>query len=111
MSDKVSWLEDKLKFWESGNSQMKADGSNASGLPFVPFDGYKAVLHRGETVLNSTDASTLLDKMAQIASGSGNGGNQTINLSIDLDGATLARKMYTYNKAESNRRGGSLVTS
>lgn len=111
VSDKVSWLADKLKFWEDGNDRMKADGSNASGLPFVPFDGYKAVLHRGETVLNSTDASTLLDKMAQIASGSGNGGNQTINLSIDLDGATLARKMYTYNKAESNRRGGSLVTS
>ena len=33
------------------------DGSHANGLDYVPYDGYIAELHRGETVLNSTDAS------------------------------------------------------
>jgi len=28
-----------------------ADGSHAGGLPYVPFDGYRAVLHQGERVL------------------------------------------------------------
>ena len=32
------------------------DGSHASGLNYVPYDGYLAELHRGETVLNAADA-------------------------------------------------------
>lgn len=32
------------------------DGSHASGLDYVPFDGYLAKLHKGEMVLNSFDA-------------------------------------------------------
>lgn len=109
VSEKVSWLADKLTFWNNGTSQMAvADGVHASGLAFVPFDGYKAELHRGEAVLNSNDASTLLDKVNQIAQNSGSG-ETVIPVSIELDGAVLARTMYRYNKAESNRVGGSLV--
>ena len=33
------------------------DGSHAGGLDYVPYDGYIAELHKGETVLNSMDAS------------------------------------------------------
>lgn len=33
------------------------DGSHASGLDYVPFDGYLARLHRGETVLTADEAS------------------------------------------------------
>lgn len=33
-----------------------ADGSHASGLTRVPFDGYRAILHRNEAVLTSTQA-------------------------------------------------------
>ena len=32
-------------------------GSHASGLDFVPFDGYKAVLHRGERIQTAAEAS------------------------------------------------------
>lgn len=32
------------------------DGSHASGLNYVPFDGYRAELHRGETVLPAAEA-------------------------------------------------------
>jgi len=32
-----------------------ADGSHAGGLPYVPFDGYRAVLHQGERVLSKRE--------------------------------------------------------
>ena len=31
------------------------DGSNANGLPWVPFDGYMSILHRGERVLTARE--------------------------------------------------------
>lgn len=31
------------------------DGSNANGLPFVPYDGYLSLLHRGERVLTASE--------------------------------------------------------
>ena len=34
----------------------KADGSHAAGLPYVPYDGYLAELHRGERVLTAEEA-------------------------------------------------------
>lgn len=34
-----------------------ADGSHASGLDRVPFDGYRAILHKDEAVLRASDAS------------------------------------------------------
>lgn len=61
VTDKISWLTDKLAFWKSGKSEMKefetskADGSHASGLSYVPFDGYKAILHKGERVLTAKE--------------------------------------------------------
>lgn len=33
-----------------------ADGSHANGLDNVPFDGYRAILHKKEAVLNATNA-------------------------------------------------------
>ena len=37
-------------------SYFNADGSHAIGLDSVPFDGYKAILHKGEAVLTSKQA-------------------------------------------------------
>lgn len=34
---------------------------------------------------------------------------ESINITLELDGAVLARKMYTYNRTESKRRGTSLI--
>ncbi|MDB5937548.1 MAG: hypothetical protein JWQ01_4892 [Massilia sp.] len=36
----------------------QADGSHAGGLNYVPFDGYKAVLHKGERVQTAAQASS-----------------------------------------------------
>lgn len=60
VSEKVSWLADKLAFWRSGKSQMSEgddiDGSHATGLSYVPYDGYVAELHKGERVLTADEA-------------------------------------------------------
>lgn len=34
-----------------------ADGSHANGLNYVPFDGYRAILHQGESVLTKQEAN------------------------------------------------------
>lgn len=54
--EKVNWLSDKLSFWNSSQSKMSANGSHATGLEYVPFDGYRAILHKGERVLTAEQA-------------------------------------------------------
>lgn len=110
VSSKVSWLADKLMFWRDGQDEMRSspNGSHASGLPYVPYDGYKAVLHRGETVLNASNTADLLDRLNQVGGGQSSA-PIVINLTAELDGAVLSRKMYRYNQAEGRIHGGSLV--
>ena len=50
VTDTIDWLKEKLAFWRSANEEMNdgADGSHAGCLDYVPFDGYKAILHKGE---------------------------------------------------------------
>ena len=40
----------------SSLAEMMADGSHASGLNYVPFDNYRALLHEGEAVLTKAEA-------------------------------------------------------
>lgn len=87
VSEKVGWLADKLAFWRSGNNEMSSNSSTYSA-----YSG--GTTGRGGS-FNSSSAN----------------GSQQINLSIDLDGATLARKTYDYNRAEASRRGTSLVNA
>ncbi len=59
----------KLKEWGDKQSEKAAeinkgikadrgvDGSHANGLDYVPFDGYVAELHKGETVLTAPEAN------------------------------------------------------
>lgn len=119
------------------NSAASVDGSHAAGLAYVPFDGYIARLHQGERVLTAKEAQAYINRatptnfdvpeernrldvgamVAQAVSAAGAmaqssvGNNQPMEFrfAIDLDGQTLARKTYTYNKREANLRGGSLV--
>lgn len=115
IEDKVNWVKDKFSSIGSAISNAfgiggGVNGSHAAGLPFVPFDGYRAELHRGETVVNATDASQLLNKMDNIANNAGgNANNGPIEISLNIDGQAFARATYNYNKAETNRRGTSLV--
>ena len=55
--DAASILQDQLSSVElhvpvyPDMSSIQPDGSHANGLPFVPFDGYIAALHKGEQVV------------------------------------------------------------
>lgn len=45
-------------FWQAISGFMgSANGSHANGLTSVPYDGYKAILHRNERVLTAREAS------------------------------------------------------
>lgn len=60
------------------------DGSHASGLDYVPFDGYLARLHRGETVLTADEASAYRR--------SKNGGGTTKQFSLTIHTQSLSKE-------------------
>ena len=85
--------------------------SHASGLAYVPYDNYPALLHRGETVLNAGDTGSLLTELRKLtaSSGTATGGEIVINITETIDGAILARNQYKHTLREGTLRGGSLV--
>lgn len=57
VSDKVDWIKEKLSVWKKAKDKMSgSDGSHRTGLQEVPFDGYRAILHKGEMVLTQPEA-------------------------------------------------------
>jgi hypothetical protein len=83
-----------------------ADGSNASGLDYVPFDNYMARLHKGETVLNAEDARNY-----RMGGGQSAPIELTINNVTELDGATISRKTYKYNLQQQSYHGAKLINA
>ena len=81
---------------------------HAGGLDYVPYNGYPAVLHRGEAVLTSREA----DNWRKGGAGSP-AAAQPIVINIEskteLDGATVARKTYKYMLKEANYHGQQLI--
>jgi len=109
VDEKVQWLSDKLAFWKDSNDEMNADGSHRTGLDEVPFDGYKAILHKGEMVLTQPEADRYK---------SGNSSNNTpvnttveTNVSVEFTGslAELGRILHPVIKKEETRRGMALI--
>lgn len=96
VSGKVNWLIDKLSFWRSGQSEM--GNSHAGGLPYVPYDNYPAMLHRGETVMNAADTATLMNNIQKIADQGGSGGPITITVQSVLDGKVIGESVTTYQR-------------
>lgn len=70
----------------------KSSGSHASGLNTVPYDGYLAKLHKGETIFNAT-ASKQISKMMDIVGTSTN--TNAVNNSI---GNIIGRLFGSINK-------------
>lgn len=124
VDEKINWLIDKVTFWKTESAQM-ADptdrgggfgdggggfgGSHASGLPFVPYDGYRAILHRGETVLNARDTESLVEGIVNgvaVAVGSGSSaGTSPIVVPVYLDKQQIAVAMYDPLNALVKQRG------
>lgn len=100
-------------------------GSHAAGLDRVPYDGYIAELHANEAVLNAQEAALWRSVGRSGASGAPSASspapspaaaqsaarreNVTIDVTLELDGQTLARKQYPLMQAEGRRRGTPLA--
>lgn len=100
-------------------------GSHAAGLDRVPYDGYIAELHANEAVLNAQEAALWRSAARYSASGAPAAStptptpttaqsaarreNVTIDVTLELDGQTLARKQYPLMQAEGRRRGTPLA--
>lgn len=100
-------------------------GSHAAGLDRVPYDGYIAELHANEAVLNAQEAALWRSAARYGASGAPSASpsapspataqsaarreNVTIDVTLELDGQTLARKQYPLMQAEGRRRGKPLA--
>lgn len=112
VSEKVEWLIDKLAFWRKGNDEIssgKPDGSHASGLPFVPYDNYKAVLHRGETIWSSDSTQGVVEGIVNgIAGIMGSGGQasaQPIVVNVQIDKKTIASALIDPMNSALKQRG------
>lgn len=108
VSDKVDWIADKLMFWKKSSNEMdtsKVSGSHAAGLPFVPYDGYVAELHRGEAVVNSTDVTSLLNKLDRVLSTDREDGPITIVVQSILDGKIVGESVTRYQKQKARAMG------
>lgn len=84
---------------------------NAGGLDYVPYNGFNATLHRGESVLTAREAEAWRN-------GGGSGGTAretvipiTLNLNSNIDGMALAQNQYKYNLIVSRNHGVRMVTS
>lgn len=101
VSDKVNWLIDKLAFWRRGSSEMEGGNAHAGGLPYVPYDNYPALLHRGESVMTAADSQGLLAAVQKIAENGGGGGDINITVQSVLDGRVIGESVTRYqtNKA------------
>lgn len=59
-----------------GSFGNDVDGNHATGLNYVPFDGYLARLHRGEAVLTEAEATAY-------RTGKNGGNSKTVNMTIN----------------------------
>ena len=100
ISEKVSWLIDTLAFWRRGQGEMEGGNAHAGGLPYVPYDNYPAMLHRGESVMTAADSQGLLAAVEKIAANQG-GGTFNITVQSVLDGRVIGESVTRYqtNKA------------
>lgn len=100
VSDKVNWLSDKLSFWKSGKD--KIDGHHYNGRSYIPFDGYNAILHKGERVLTAKENK---EYMQNGGDGPGGGGEQFVlkienfNNNSPKDLEALWEEFYSYIKS------------
>ena len=107
---KFGMVEDKFTFGASGRL---LDGSFAVGADYIPFDGFLAQLHEGESVLTAEEARIWrafkygnaghMNSIDYDAVGSAIGANVHAGGSVYLDGQTVGR-VISASQANSYRR-------
>lgn len=109
VEDKIAWLKDKLNAWKSTKKKMggdDSDGSHRTGLPEVPYDGYRAILHKGEMVLTQPEADRYKKEKAESKT---ENFNVYIGTVVNKDNRTtddLMREMEYYRKSKAVATGG-----
>ena len=108
VAGKVSWIKDALtpNFGNLGAANAGADGAHRTGLAEVPYDGYRAVLHKGETVLTAAENNqyeSMRSMMSQLLTGmaatsSMSGGVTDAHITINLGGAKVAEQVFRLNR-------------
>lgn len=78
-----------------GYSEVQPDGSHAGGLDRVPFDGYRAVLHKDEMVLKASEAAVYRGDRARASgyrrAGSDQAGNgQVVNVTQNIQSVPMS---------------------
>lgn len=88
-------------------------GTFAGGLDYVPYNGFSATLHKGESVLTAREAE-------QWRNGNGGSGYSDVpqiiaplvlNVTEKIDGMTLAENQYRFNLEVSKRHGVRLINA
>lgn len=84
-----------------------SDGSHASGLPYVPYDGYRATLHKGETILNAANSKSMVEDIVNGIAGvlGGGGSGQAVVVKVYLDKQEIAEGIFDPLSGVSRRRG------
>lgn len=109
VSEKTEWIKNMFKGAKDEANSTGEDGSHASGLNYVPYDGYKATLHRGETILSAGNSQSMVEDivngLAPLMQGGG-GGTYTIN--VQLDKKTIAQTIFEPLQEVSRQKGVAL---
>lgn len=118
-----SWISETVSGWANSISNFMGNGSGsivsnvqsrysgfATGLTNVPYDDFPALLHKGEAVLTASQAR---EWRAGEGTHSGSSASFTVpikfEISNDIDGMTLSRKLYSYNLTVDNIHGTKLT--
>lgn len=83
VSSKVSWIKDAFSGAKnSGNAPGKTTGGPQQriGLREVPYDGYNAILHKGETILTAAETNNYRKYTEATEKGTTGGDNITVNV-------------------------------
>ena len=112
VNDKVDWIKSKFAGAKSaGNAGGSGGSGHRIGLREVPYDGYLATLHKGETVLSAAEVNQYkkyLESLDNTASGIVNGisaagamnntGVTEAHITINLGGSKIAEQVFRLNK-------------
>ena len=84
---------------------MDSGNAHAGGLPYVPYDNYPAMLHRGESVMTAADSQRLLQAVKQIAENGSGGGTFNITVQSVLDGRVIGESVTRYQAQKARAYG------